>query len=148
LETCRSPKQLRLPNRREYDSQLLNFAANKFLSQQPTYRLGCWRWSCPPSWGLRVETEVIYVGLCYWVFVLPRLMGYPMTIRNSDGIFQEKTVDTCIRWNKSTIISTNIFLFPYHFRLLPFPFHRFSYFSEMNLGRSGISVTVFTPTHP
>jgi hypothetical protein len=24
-----------------YDLQLLNFAANKFLSQQPTYRLGC-----------------------------------------------------------------------------------------------------------
>jgi hypothetical protein len=29
-----------------YDSQLLNFAANKFLSVQPIYRLGCWRWSC------------------------------------------------------------------------------------------------------
>jgi hypothetical protein len=37
-----------------YDWQLLNFAANKFLSQQPTYRLGCWWWSCP------------WVGDCEW----------------------------------------------------------------------------------
>jgi hypothetical protein len=77
-------------------------------------------------------------------------MGHPMTIRNSDGIFQAKTVDTCIWRNKATIISisisTNIFLFPYHLRLLPFPFHCFSYFSETKLGRSGISVTVFTPS--
>jgi hypothetical protein len=53
-----------------YDSQLLNFAANKFMSQQPTYRLGCWRWSCPQvgdrEWRLKLY---IHVGLCYWVML-------------------------------------------------------------------------------
>jgi hypothetical protein len=80
--------------------------------------------------------------------VLPRLMGYPLTIQNSDRILQAKTIDTCIRRNKTTIISifTKVFLFQYHFRLLPFPFHCFSYFSETNLNRSGISVIVFTPS--
>jgi hypothetical protein len=43
-----------------YDKQLSNFAANKFLSQQPTYRLGCWRWSCPRAgnceWRLKLYT--------------------------------------------------------------------------------------------
>jgi hypothetical protein len=96
------------------------------------------------SWRLRVETEVIYVGLCYltiWVSVLPKAYG------TSDGNsefrqnFPRKTVDTCIRRNKDIIISTNIFLFPYHFRLILFPFYCFSYFSETKLGRSGIYVT-------
>jgi hypothetical protein len=48
-----------------YDSQLLNFAANKFLSQQPTYRLGCWRWSRPRVGDCEWRFEAIYVGLCY-----------------------------------------------------------------------------------
>jgi hypothetical protein len=43
-----------------YDSQLLNFEANKFLSQQPTYQLGCWWWSCPRvgdcEWRLKLYT--------------------------------------------------------------------------------------------
>jgi hypothetical protein len=74
-------------------------------------------------------------------------MSHPLTIRNSNGIFQAKTVDTCNRRNKATIISisTNVFLFPYHFRLLPFPFHCFFNFSETKLVQSGISITVFTP---
>jgi hypothetical protein len=122
-----------------YDSQLLDFAANKFLSKQPTCRLGCWRRSCPRAggceWRLKLYTLGCIIGPC-WALVLPGLMVHPLTIRNSDGIFQEKMVDTCIRRNKATIISisTNVFLFPYHFRSLPFPFHCFSYFLETKLG--------------
>jgi hypothetical protein len=42
------------------DKQLLNFAANRFLSQQPTYRLGCWRRSSSRAgdceWRIKVYT--------------------------------------------------------------------------------------------
>jgi hypothetical protein len=83
-----------------------------------------------------------------WTMVLPRLMGHPLTIQNSDENFRAKTVDTCIRRNKVTImfvfVSTKIFLFPHHFKLLPFPFHCLLYFSETKLGQSEISVIVFT----
>jgi hypothetical protein len=79
-----------------YDSQLLNFAANKFLSQQPTYRLGCWRWSCDSC--LRVgdcEWRLSYIRSCVigpcWALVLPRLMGHPTTIRNS-GRKQKRSI--------------------------------------------------------
>lgn len=43
-----------------------------------------------------------------------------------------KTVGIAILWYKSSIVSVFvfIFLFPYHFRLLPFSFHRFLNFSE------------------
>jgi hypothetical protein len=75
-------------------------------------------------------------------------MSHPLTIRNSNG-FQAKMFDTCIRWNKATTISistsTNVFLFPYQFRLLPFPFDCFIYFLETKLGQSRISIIVFTP---
>jgi hypothetical protein len=83
-------------------------------------------------WWLRVETEVIYIGLCYWTMLGLSVIGPSVNNRNSDEIFREKTVDTCIRRNKATIIfifvSTNVFLFSYNFQLLPFPVHCFSYF--------------------
>jgi hypothetical protein len=54
----------------------------------------------PASWGLRVETEVIYVGLCYWgTLGLGVTQAYMPSVDNSNynGIFREKTADTCIR---------------------------------------------------
>jgi hypothetical protein len=127
---------------------LLISTANKFQSQQPT----CWLRSCPRArdceWRLKLYTQGYVIRLC-WASVLPSLVGHPLTVWNFDRNFRAKTVNTCIRRNKATIIFV---LFPptfsyFHtiFQLLPFLFHCFSYFSETKLGRSGISVTVFTP---
>jgi hypothetical protein len=72
-----------------YDSQLLNFAANKFLSQQPTYRLGCWRWSCDSclrvgdcEWRLSYIRRVVLLGhvgsWCYLgLWAIQRQFGIP-----------------------------------------------------------------------
>jgi hypothetical protein len=133
-----------------YDSQLLNFAAKKFLSQQPTYRLGSWRWSClrvrDCNWSyIRRVVLLGHVGpQCYLgLWAIRWQFGNP-----TEFLKQKRSIQ--VFGGKSLSFS---FLFPptfsyfhtisgsYHFHFVVSHI-----FPETKIGRSGISVTIFTPT--